>query len=373
VALAVATALVDLAGSARAGGAATDAYSGIDDVPLDVHGLADLYLAGNFQAVPSGTLLLRPYDFRGDRPSLGQMRLTFAHKPEVFGFRLDVGVGGVADGFMHFDPASTDHPGLTRGLSYAEQAFVSAIIPLGRGLEIDVGKFGTPVGIEDNEASANWNYSRSLLYFLAEPSYHVGVRVTYPVSETFAASLFWENGWDVNLLDGNGMRAFAAAATWDPTPKLEFVAVYMGGPERQLSEPTNPTLSFRNELDLYARYQLSDRISLAGVGDYGRDASSGGASWGGVGGYLRIGVVPHLAAAVRGEHYLDGDGFTSGTKQHLDELTTTIELRGDVNAIKCVGRLEYRRDQSNTGFFPLGKNDLGSHQDTLGASLVASF
>jgi hypothetical protein len=56
-----------------------------------------------------------------------------------------------------------------------EQSYLSYLAPMGRGLQIDVGKFVTQHGAEVIEAKDNWNYSRSLLFALAIPYYHMGV------------------------------------------------------------------------------------------------------------------------------------------------------------------------------------------------------
>jgi Putative beta-barrel porin-2, OmpL-like. bbp2 len=373
-ALAVASVSVFLAGHARAGGgAATDAYDDIGDLAIEVRGLADLYLQGNFNRPSSGVSPLRAFDGQIGQPSLGLFRLTLAHKPDPIGFRLDAGVGSLANAYLHFDPAATQYPDLSRALSYVEQAFVTATVPVGRGLSVDFGKFGTPVGLEDNESLQAWNYSRSLLYLLAEPTFHSGLRLTYPITETVAVSLFWVNGWDANVLDGNGMRAAAGAVTWKPLPKLELVVDYMGGLERQITRLSDPTLTFRNEVDAYVRYEPSERVAFALTGDYGRDAALGGASWGGVGAYARIGVYGPVAVAARGERYADPDGFTSGQKQELTEATATLEVRSVWDALTWVGRFEYRRDQSDEPFFARDLRGFSNHQDTLGVSLVAAF
>jgi hypothetical protein len=370
---AAATALA-VTGSARGGGgAATDAYDDVGDDALEVHGLADLYMEGNFNRPPSGINQLRPFDEHTSEPSIGLLRLTLAHRPDAFGFRLDAGVGDLADAYLRFDPARTDYAGLSRGLSYLEQAFVSATVPIGRGLEVDVGKFGTPVGLEDNEALGNWNYSRSLLYLLAEPSFHAGLRLTYPVTPALGVSVFWVNGWDANLLDGNGMRAIAAAISWKPIPTLELVADDMAGPERAPTRLSDPTLAFRNELDAYARYEVAKRAAVAWTVDHGRDAADGGVSWWGVGGYVRVELDQCLSTSFRAEHYSDRDGFTSGTKQDLAEVTATLEARGTLDRLKWIARLEYRRDQSDVLFFTTGSEVRSSHQDTLGAALLAAF
>ena len=355
------------------GGAATDSYDGIRDCILDVHGLVDLYAQGNFNRPASETTQLRAFDTQANVPALGMARLTLAHKPGPFGFRLDAGVGDVANGYLRYDPASADHHEVSRVLSYVEQAFVTARVPVGSGLIVDLGKFGTPVGIEDNEALENWNYSRSLLYLLAEPSYHTGLRLTYALRDNLAASLFWVNGWDTNVLDGNGMRGLGVAVSWKPLPDLELVADYMGGPERAPTRLGDPALAFRNELDAYASFQLTKRVAFAWTGDYGRDAASGGVGWWGIGAYGRMEPLDWLAGSVRAEHYADDDGFTSGTKQRIEEVTATVEFRGKVSVVQWIGRIEGRRDVSDAPFFVVGAATHVTYQDTLGASVLLAY
>jgi hypothetical protein len=355
------------------GGAATDAYEGIREVPVDVHGLTDVYFVGNFNFPQSGMNQLRAFDTRSWSPALALARLTAAHAPDPFGFRLDAGVGDLPDEYQRSDPANAAHPELSRALSYVEQAFVSATLPLGTGLRLDAGKFETPVGLEDNEALENWNYSRSLLYILAEPSYHTGLRATYRPREQVAISAYWVNGWDANVVDGNGMRAFAAAVTWNPSERLEAVVDYMGGLERAPTQLANPTLSFRQVVDGYVTFKLTERLSFASTTDYGHDQAGGGVDWWGVGGYARYLLMDWLAAAVRGEYYDDVQGFTSGTKQHIEEITTTLEARDHVGPLTVIGRLEYRRDQSDARVFVTGTPELSLHQDTLSLSALTAF
>jgi hypothetical protein len=356
------------------GGVATDAYEGIDQSStLDVHGLADFYLQHNFNKPASGTNQLRPFDVRSDEPYLNLLRMTLSHPPERFGFRLDVGLGDTSNGYLRSDPAASDHPEISRTLSYVEQAFVTAVVPLGNGIAIDLGKFGTPIGLEDNETPQNWNYSRSLLYTLAEPTYHTGLRLTYAPMDAFAWSLFWVNGWDANVLAGNGMRAVGAAVSWRPAKNVEVVVDYMGGLERAPMRLSDPTLAFRNELDVYASYALTDHVSFAFTADYGHDAADGGVVWWGVGGYLRCRVLPWLAGALRGEHYADPAGFTSGTKQRLVEATATIEVSGKVREALLIGRIEYRRDQSDEHTFEGPEQGRLTRQDTLTLGLMAAF
>jgi Putative beta-barrel porin-2, OmpL-like. bbp2 len=369
------TALLSMTGLARAGGGVLDAYDGIRGGPVDVHGLVDGYFQGNLAGPASHTNQLRAFDTQANRPALGMLRLTLAHEPEVFGFRIDAGVGDLPNGYLRADPAATAYPGLSQGLSYLEQAFVTARVAAGgdHTVAIDAGKFGTPVGLEDNEALGNWNYSRSFLYQLAEPSFHTGVRVSTALTRDVGVALYWVNGWDANVLAGNGMRALAGAVSWEPTPGVQVVADYMGGPERAPTRLSDPTLTFRHELDAYATWQATRRLMLAYTVDYGLDAARGGVSWWGLGGYLRVGVLDWLSCALRAEHFADGDGFTSGTAQRLAEVTGTVEVRGTVGPSTWIGRLELRRDQSDARAFEASTPSRSTHQDTLGVALLVAF
>jgi len=359
-------------GVARAGGgAATDAYEGIrEHALLDVHALADVYV--QHEEPTGGALQFRAFDVHTDQVALELLRLTLAHRPDWFGFRVDAGVGDTPDVFLRYDPAAPAHPGLSRGLSYLEQAFVTLALPVGRGVSLDAGKFGTPVGLEDNETPSNWNYSRSLLFTLGEPTYHTGMRATARVTDELALSAFWLNGWNTNVLDGNGMRSFSFAATWQGR-KTDVVLVYAGGLEHAPTRLFDPTLSFRHELDGSVIYALRSWLSFAATADYGLDAGSGGVEWWGVGGYARWCVLPWLAGVLRGEHYADPEGFTSGTAQRVAEGTVTAEASTRVGPVKVIGRLEYRRDQSDEPSFRAAAPRTLTHQDTSTLGVMAAF
>ena len=356
------------------GGAATDAYEGIGDGVLEIGGLLDVYVQHDFQQPASGQVQYREFDFVAG-PSVGLAQLTLAHRPDPLGFRVDAGFGDLPNAYMQSDPAATQYPAFARGLSYVQQAFFTVRPPPVPELAVDVGKFSTPVGFEDNESITNWNYSRSLLFTLAEPTYHTGLRATYGRSEGFAASAFWLNGWNTNFIDGDQMRSFGAAAEWRAAGEdsTEVALVYVAGPERAPTQLANPTESFRQEFDAYVSTSVSDQVDLAATVDYGNDLRNGGVMWWGATGYLRYRFTPWLALPVRGEYLSDADGFLTGTPQRLWGLTGSLQVQDTVGPFHMVGWLEYRHDRSDEPVFPSGATRLVFHQDTVALAGAVAF
>jgi hypothetical protein len=368
-----ASAVLGAAPLARAGGgAATDAYADVSKAaPVDVHGVADVYAQRDLRGATPKRAPLRAFDAWTGPSSIGLLGATLAHRPDALGFRLDAGVGDTANAYEASDPAATSHPDLTRALSYVQQAFASAILPLGRGLGTDLGKFSTPVGLEENDPLHNWNYSRSLLFTLAEPTYHSGLRATYPVTDALGVSLFWLNGWNTNGASGNGMRSFAAALSWK-TERFDVSAVYAGGLERAPTRLADPALAFRHTLNGNAVYTLTSELSFALSLDYGTDAAGQGAAWWGIAGYARYRLVSWLGAALRAEHFADPGGFVSGTSQRLNEATFTVEARKEAGSVLLLGRLEYRREQSDARVFSPDGAPL-TRRDTVTLAIAAAF
>ncbi len=354
--------------------AAPDVYDDVRaDAPIDAHGLVDLYLAHDVANPASHRNELRAFDFRSNEPSIGFARLTLAHRPHRFGFRIDAGFGDTTDALFRSDPASLQHPGIARWSSYVTQAFATIDLPLGRGVQIDAGKFATPVGYEGNESIANWNYSRGLLYDWAEPSLHTGIRATVAPSDRFALSSFLLNGWNTNVLDGNGLRSFALAAMWKPNSVFGITVVDIGGLERDPVRFANRALAFRNLVNASATWNPERHLSFVLTGDYGHDAARGGVDWWGVGGYARVEPTRYFDLAMRAELLADPQGFVTGVAQHVAEVTSTIDAHWIRGSTRFVARLEYRHDQSSATSMAPASTSPRNRQDTLTAALLATF
>jgi hypothetical protein len=327
--------------------------------PIEISGFVDTYYGYNFNR-PPGDTQLRNFDTKHDQLSLNLIEMALEQKPTAasrLGFRADLDFGPATDLVHAAEPGGADV------FKTFQQGYLSWLAPLGRGLQLDVGKFVTPHGAEVIEAGGNWNYSRSLLFALAIPYYHVGVRASLPVRDTVSLGAFFVNGWN-NGVENNGGKTFGLQVSLKPHERLAVVQNLMAGPEQAEAR------SVRVLSDTIVTWTVTPSLSLMANYDHGRDRLAGSrVSWSGLAAYARVQVRPTWALAPRFERLRDGDGFMTGTPQTVKELTLTSEHK--VGGALLV-RLELRRDVSDREFFARRQGSSRS-QHTLTLGLVYGF
>ncbi|HUE44275.1 MAG TPA: outer membrane beta-barrel protein, partial [Candidatus Sulfotelmatobacter sp.] len=141
----------------------------------------DGYYDYNFNSPVGRVNLLRAYDVLSNEFSLNQADVVFDHPADVadgrrWGGRLDLQFGQATD-TLQGNPNNEPRPDIYRNIF---QAYGTYIAPVGKGLEIDFGKWSSSLGIEGNYTKDQMNYSRSFFFdFL--PFYHMGIRASLPV------------------------------------------------------------------------------------------------------------------------------------------------------------------------------------------------
>jgi len=307
--------------------------------PIEITGFVDTYYGYNFNK-PAGDTPLRNFDTKHNQVSLGLIEVALEQKPIAtsrLGFRADLDFGPTTDLVHAAEPGGTDV------FKTFEQGYLSWLAPAGKGLQLDVGKFVTPFGAEVIEAKDDWNYSRSLLFALAIPYYHVGLRATYNVSDKVALTGFLVNGWN-DAVDNNGGKSIGVSATVKPHPKLTIVGNFMGGPEQK-----DDSADKRYLWDGTVTFNATPTLSLMANYDYGKDRFAGvPVKWQGVAGYLRWQATPRWALSPRVEWLDDADGFMTGVSQKVREFTLTSENKIDGGLL---ARFEFRRDMADEPFF----------------------
>lgn len=328
----------------------------------EVAGTLDTYFHYNFNEPATGSKTpLRNFDFDHNQFSFALAELAFIKPPtdqDRVGFRLDLNYGPVTDWVHATDPAGPEV------VKHFQQAYISYLAPVGRGLSFDVGKFVTQHGAEVIEAKDNWNYSRSLLFALAIPYYHMGVRVGYSPNDIVTLGATVNNGWN-NVSDNNSQKTYGAQAIIKPITSVSIVQNYMAGPEQ-----ADDTDDWRHLADTTVAYTVNDVLSVMGNYDYGRDRVAGETvSWQGVALYAKAQATPYFAVIPRWEYYNDEDGLTTGAGQNLQEFTLTAEVKHTQGLIM---RIEYRRDWSDVDFFARGRRPK-DNQNTFAVGFVYAF
>ena len=328
---------------------------------VEISGFVDGYYSYNFNTPANGKAgPERTFDIFHNSFSLNLAELALEKKPtddSRVGFRLDLDYGQTAN------IVKAAEPGGTQIYQNIGQAYVSFLAPVGKGWQFDFGEFVTPAGYEVIKTKDNWNYSRSVLFTLAKPFYHMGMRTTYSFNDRVSVAGYVVNGWN-NIVDNNSRKTVGAQAAVKPFKSLTITETYLGGAEQK------GTNAWRHLSDTVATLTLTPKLSLAGNYDYGQDKQSGATvQWQGVAGYARLQPSSWFAVSPRFEYYNDRDGFTSGMAQKIKEITVTGELKHKDGFLM---RLEYRHDFSDIPFW-LKNNRFIDHQDTFTIGVLYSL
>lgn len=340
--------------------------------PTSLSGFVDVYYGQNFNNPATQTNGLRFFDQGANMFGLNLVELVVDKAPEATnsrtGYHVALGFGQAMNAVN-----GSDHGGLSFD-QYLKEAYFSYLAPVGKGLQIDVGKFVTPAGAEVIETKDDWNYSRGILFSYAIPYYHFGMRAKYAFNDKYSLNAMFVNGWN-NVVDNNTGKTYGMGFGWNPNKKFGIAQNYIAGPELNSLNG-----DWRQLSDTVITYSPNSRLSFIVNGDYGRgdritDPETALVSrpvfWTGVAGYVRYAFTGTSAFSSRFEYYDDHDGFTTGTlaPTHIKEFTTTFEK---LVAHHIISRFEFRRDFANQPVFLKGSNPV-MDQNTLTAGLVFTF
>jgi Putative beta-barrel porin-2, OmpL-like. bbp2 len=339
--------------------APADPLAGITSVlhGVNLTGLADIYYAYNSDNPPGsggtypGGTLTEPFSFRNNRFGLNLIELQLdkpVDKTSPLGFRVALGFGDAMSAINGVSGTPTD--GTNSSTQYLKEGYLSYMAPIGKGLQLDFGKYVTPAGAEVIETNQNWNYSRSLLFYFAIPYYHFGARAKYSFNDKWSITGYANNGWN-NVVSSNSGKTGGFSLAWNATKKVTLTETYLAGPGGPGFAGDNG--NWNHLTDTVLAYNPTAKLSVVANFDYDHQnfGHGFGADYTGVAGYARYQVTPKVAVVARGEYFNDHDGLGTGVGQHLWETTGTIER---TFAGHLISRLEYRHDESNKDFFPYG-------------------
>lgn len=202
---------------------------------LELHAFVDAY-AGvnyNFPRPQWGNNTFRSFDATSGF-ALSWVGVDASFQPDPIGGTLSLRYGPsaeiLADRCLHEDreanPCDSDV-----GLHLLQQAFGSWAPGGAEGvLRLDFGKFDSIYGIERPEAQRNINYTRGLLFSLAQPLFHAGLRAHLDLHRQLQLNFLAVNGQN-DTIDNNLGKTFGAQIVYLPGPALTIRLGWLGGPE----------------------------------------------------------------------------------------------------------------------------------------------
>ena len=227
---------------------------------------------------------LRAYDVLSNAFSINQADIIFDLDPDVaagrrYGVRLDLQFGQATE-TLQGNPSNEVRPEIYRNIF---QAYGTYVVPVGKGLTVDFGKWASSLGIEGNYTKDQVNYSRSF-FFDYLPFYHAGVRASYKINDKLTANYWLVNGTDQSE-PTNSFKDELFGFTAQPDKKylVDRQLLLWAGPSRRCSgdelsgasaaglclQPINPAPDGRQHIfDSYVTWNATPKLTFSLEGDY---------------------------------------------------------------------------------------------------------
>lgn len=339
---------------------------------IDVHGFLATSYQHNFNRPDSALNQLRVFDLYDRTFQLDVVELVVekpASKTSQVGFRVDLAAGSTvpkvsaARGLFR-DPDT----GVAQDVDM-QQAYVSYVAPLGRGVRFDLGKWVSHIGYEliPGYDGYNDNSTRSFLFGYVGPFTHTGLRVSYAFTDQVSGLLMIVNGWD-NALDNNRAKSVGFQLGYTPTSAVSAYFNFISG-----AEMTDNNTDHRTVVDVVATWKPTEQLGLGLNLDVGREQGTFGpgleSRWSGAASYLHYDWTDRFATAFRVEVFDDRDGARTGTVQRLKEFTVTPAFKLGTH---LVARADLRYDWSDQEVFEK-RSGYVSHQPTAAMEVLYFF
>jgi hypothetical protein len=347
---------------------------------LKINGSLDMNYVWNFNQpppvqAPTGSNLTQPpgnnkyrsFDLYHDDFSLALAELTFEKKVgNVTAF--------IALDFGHTAEVLSPNDEVTKNVTQAYLTYVPKSNPR---WSFVAGKMLTHIGLELIKTSANWNYSRSLLFSYAGPFWHTGVGAKYAIVPDRITGAIYIYNQTSGVYQTGRSKTLGAQLQTKPWENVTLTYNLIDGQENDAAGIGH----VRQIHELVATYDISPEWSVAGdmiFGDLTHAKASGArAQWFAWTAAARY-KVGWFMVSPRFEIYNDKGGVTlepatddtAALPQKVDSETLTFGFDcGDGLQIK----LEGRRDHSTAQVFPTAGLNKVASQTTATLGILYDF
>ncbi len=236
-----------------------------------------------------------------------------ASKTLDFGFKVQ-GAYGSDSRYTHF-LGELDHATTSRTQFDVVEANVQAHIPIGAAsIDVKVGQYVTPLGVEVIDPTGDTFYSHSYIFNFGIPFKHTGILTTTHVNSKLDIYAGYDTGVNTSVGrnggDQDGRFHFIGGFGLN-LKDLTIVALTHIGPELPngaLGVGVNVHNKYRYLTDVNAVWKVNAKLTATTELNYIKDDGVS-ATGGGVVQYLTYAMTDHLSLSARAEVWRDSQGF----------------------------------------------------------------
>jgi hypothetical protein len=220
---------------------------------------------------------------------------------------------------------------------------LSYLAPVGKGLTIQGGIFGSLIGYDSLYAKDNLNYTRPWGADYT-PYLMLGVNASYPFSDRTTGTMFVVNDY-FHLANPNSVPSFGGQIAYKATGRVTLKETVLVGPHQE-----DTAFEFwRLFSDTIVEWK-SEKSTVAFEYQVGQEkvatASGERALWMAAQLPLHYAFDKHWSATVRPETAWDRNGRWTGSAQTIKAVTSTLEFQMPYRSANAIVRLEHRWDDS---------------------------
>ena len=302
---------------------------------------------------------------RGTTPNVNEVDLNMAEAyirkdaSDVSRWGVELGVQGGNDSRLFGFSATAPNLDGSDVLRHFGAANASYLAPVGSGLKLQVGIFGSFIGYDSLYAKDNFCYTRPWGADYT-PYLMMGVNGTYDFSKKLSGAFFVLNGY-WHLAHANNVPSSGGQLAYKPSDHVTLKETILYGPHQ-----SDTSLRFWRFFSDSILERKGKRTTIAFEYQVGTERvdipESPRALW--MAGQLPMhwNVRGPWSVTVRPEFAWDRNGRWTGFEQTIKGVTTTLECRIPYRQTNTILRLEYRYDDSRGpggGFFKDGEMQPG--------------
>lgn len=249
-----------------------------------------------------------------------------------------------------FSATAPNFPGF-EGLRHLGPTNVSYLAPVGRGLTLQGGIFGSLIGYDSLYAKDNFNYTRPWGADFT-PFLMMGVNASYSFNDKLTGAVFVINGY-WHLANANSVPSSGGQIVYKAGTQVTVKETVLFGPHQ-----ADTSLKFWRSLSDTIIERKANRVTFAFEYICSRELVDAPVT---LRALMMAAQLPvHLAldkqwsVTIRPEVFWDREGRWTLARQTVKAITTTLEYRIPYRQTNTILRLEHRYDDSrgpDGGFF----------------------